>query len=221
MSDLILVPTQLELDRIRPSLTERLVDHDCSFQLCGFGPIAAAARAGALLARYKPERVVLIGIAGSYVDHLELGSAYRFETVACDGVGVSAGESFQGASEVGWHQFDGDGTEPRVGDLIRLDAAYIDGIPSSGMLVTCCAASANHSEAALRLERYPTATVEDMEGFAVALACSLARVPLQIVRGLSNRVGDRDHDQWKVSEALDSAAGFAADVLARNWMPGP
>ena len=221
MSDLILVPTQLELDRLRPSLTEKLSKHDCSFQLCGFGPIAAAARAGALLARYKPERVVLIGIAGSYSDHLELGSAYRFDLVACDGVGVSIGAGFQGAGQLGWHQFNGDGTEPRVGDLIQLDAAYIDGIPSAGLLVTCCAASASQDEAELRLKRYPEASAEDMEGFAVALACSLARVPLQIVRGVSNRAGDRDLENWRIEEALDAASTFAADVMARNWIPTP
>ncbi len=193
MTDLILVPTQRELDTIRPLLTGQVPDRECAFQLCGFGPIAAAARAGALIARYKPERVVFIGIAGRYVDRLRLGSAYRFESVACDGVGVARGQSFRSAGELGWYQFSGDDTEPRVGDTMRLDASYIDGIPSAGLLLTCCAASASQQEAEWRLSRFDDAVAEDMEGFAVALACSLSRVPLQIIRGISNHVGDRDH----------------------------
>ena len=56
LSDLILVPTPREMEVIRPLLSGD--DDRLSFQLCGFGPIAAAARAGALIARYHPERVL-------------------------------------------------------------------------------------------------------------------------------------------------------------------
>ncbi len=52
------------METIRPLLSGD--DDRLAFQLCGFGPIAAAARAGALIARYKPERVLLVGIAGSF-----------------------------------------------------------------------------------------------------------------------------------------------------------
>ena len=53
-----------------------------------------------------------------------------------------------------------------------------------------------------------------MEGFGVALACALAGVPLCIVRGASNRVGERDPSTWRIDEAIDSARALAAEVLA-------
>lgn len=221
MSDLILVPTQREMNVIRPRMADVLSDHECSFQLCGFGPIAAAARTGALLARYRPERVLLVGIAGSYRDQLSVGLAYRFEQIACDGVGAGTGQDFQCAGELGWYQFNGDNTEPRVGDRITLDSAYVNGIPSSGLLVTCCAASINQEEAQQRLGRYPGAAAEDMEGFAVALACSLSRTPIQVVRGISNHVGDRDHNNWRIDQALHKAADFAVGLIPQMWMPAP
>jgi len=221
MSDLVLVPTQREMEVVRPRMTDVLGEDQCSFQLCGFGPISAAARTGALLSRYKPERVVLVGIAGTYADRLDIGSAFRFDSVACDGVGVGTGTGFQGASELGWYQFNGDETEPRVGDTIELDASYVAGIPSSGLVLTCCAASASAKEADWRLSRFPDAVAEDMEGFAVALACSLARVPMQIVRGISNHVGDRNHRNWQINEALNSAADFAVRLIPTTWVPTP
>jgi nucleoside phosphorylase len=52
-----------------------------------------------------------------------------------------------------------------------------------------------------------------MEGFAVALACALFRVPLGIVRGLSNVVGDRDPARWRIPAAL-----AAARELAQGWL---
>jgi futalosine hydrolase len=55
---------------------------------------------------------------------------------------------------------------------------------------------------------------EDMEGFAVALACRLVGVPLDIVRGISNDAGDRDKVRWQVPQALRAAADLAALILA-------
>jgi futalosine hydrolase len=44
-----------------------------------------------------------------------------------------------------------------------------------------------------------------MEGFGVAVACRLANVPLTIVRGISNRAGDRDHTNWNIEGSLEQA----------------
>jgi futalosine hydrolase len=52
-----------------------------------------------------------------------------------------------------------------------------------------------------------------MEGFAAAVACKLAGVPLSIIRGISNRAGYRDLSRWKVKEALEAAAELLSDSL--------
>jgi futalosine hydrolase len=203
-----------------PRLAAESSEVSYALQLCGFGPIAAAARTASLIARYRPERVLLIGIAGSYdVDLVPLGTAVRFERVACDGIGVGSGERFVAASELGWSQFHGGDAQPEIGDLITLDSTYISGVPSAGLLLTCCAASADQREADRRLRSRPTAVAEDMEGFGVALACGLAGVPLQIVRGISNRAGDRDSQAWQIEPALSAAADLALRLMPRAWLP--
>ncbi len=219
MANLILVPTLREMDSLR-RLRESEAAADCAFQIGGFGPIAAAARASALIARYKPERVMLIGIAGSFdIDAHPLGTACRFDRVACVGVGVGTGANHRDAHELGWHQFSGGDAQPEIGDVISLDSTYVDGVPLAGLLLTCCSASGDADDANARRRMFPDAVGEDMEGFAVAMSCALARVPLQIVRGISNRVGDRNSEQWLVDEALDAAAEMAIRLMPRNWMP--
>jgi len=52
-----------------------------------------------------------------------------------------------------------------------------------------------------------------MEGWAVACACTLADVPLVIVRGISNVVGARDRNNWDLDGALAAAASRAAESL--------
>ncbi len=220
MSDLILVPTVLERERLAPRLAEESPDSDYAFQLCGFGAIAAAARAAALIARYRPSRVLLIGIAGSYdLEKVPIGSAVHFDQVACHGIGVGSGTHFVSAAQLGWQQFSGGDVQPEIGDLITLDSTFVPGVRSAGMLLTCCAASADTVDAMERRSRFPDAVAEDMEGYGVALACSLAGVPLQIVRGISNQVGDRDPRRWQIDQALHAAADMALLLMPRAWLP--
>jgi futalosine hydrolase len=54
---------------------------------------------------------------------------------------------------------------------------------------------------------------EDMEGFAVAMACRLRGVPLDIVRGISNTAGDRDASRWQVAAALEAAGRLAVQIV--------
>ena len=209
----------MELDILRQTISVEKGD-SCAMQLCGFGPIAAAARASSLIARYKPERVMLIGIAGTLdTSRCPIGSAQRFERTACYGIGVGSGKEHLTASELGWLQFGGGDAKPEIGDAIPLDSSFVNGIPASGTLLTCCSASASREEADHRRELFPEATAEDMEGYAVAMACSLAGLPLQIVRGISNEVGDRDLDQWNVKESLLAAARLAIQLMPRTWLP--
>jgi futalosine hydrolase len=52
-----------------------------------------------------------------------------------------------------------------------------------------------------------------MEGFGVAFACALARVPCTIVRGISNVVGERDKRNWRIPDALAAARTLALELL--------
>ncbi len=197
---LILVPTQVELDGIAPRLAEAGVDSK-TVQLCGFGPITAAAGCARLVTKIQPQRVMLIGIAGGYRAET-LGSALRFGSVGCYGVGIGSGDSFRTSVEIGWPQ-----VENSSNDVIPLrDQQH-------GMLLTCCSAAAGSVDVDLRLKRFPTAEAEDMEGFGVALACQHDQVPLTIVRGISNIAGQRDHSEWQIPTALEAAAALAIEDL--------
>ena len=211
----------MEMEQLQEVLTppERT---DIAIQLCGFGPIAAAARASNLIARYQPDRVLLIGIAGTFdAQRYPVGSAHRFTQTRCDGIGVGTGDSFIGASQLGWSQFKGADAQPEIGDTLPLDSGFVSGIPASGTLLTCCSASDSAEMAATRRKRFPDVSAEDMEGFAVAMACNLADVPLQIVRGISNEVGNLNRDDWEIKKGILAAAELATQLMYRAWLPSP
>jgi len=211
---LVLVPTELE--------RRRLADEGgwplglALEAVCGFGPVAAAATTARLLAALTPARCLLVGIAGAFDGARDpIGTALEFGAVALDGVGVGQGRDFVAPPALGFRQASGS-----VADgLERLPLALPAEARPAELLLSVCAASGSADEAALRRARYPTARAEDMEGFAVALACAQAGVPLCIVRGISNEVGERRQERWSIPRALSAARRRALEILEgpRAW----
>lgn len=224
MTTLILTPTQLEFRRLEPLLSPSVRDCGGRFELCGFGAIAAAARTMQLVAMHRPTQVILVGIAGSLRPDFHVGTARTFPKVACVGIGAGTGDAHKSASEMGWKYWDSGNWETGnvamgeadggIGDVLPLAPSRIDARTWSGELLTVCAASANDLDVARRLQRYPNAVAEDMEGFGVAVACYFGGVPLQIIRGISNRAGDRDQNNWNIDGALHAAGELTRKILA-------
>jgi futalosine hydrolase len=205
---LTLVPTAVELKHLKAQFTsESEVTRLGAVELCGFGLVAAGIRTIQLIRQYRPQRIILLGIAGALVDDLQIGKAYRFDSVACYGLGAGCEPSFQTAGQMGWKHWNG---PPEIGDVLRL------GQTQRRMLLSCVAASGRTEEAHWKLAAFPTAQAEDMEGFAVAAACRLEDVPLTIVRGISNLSGDRDTANWQTAEAIQSAALLAAQIIGSD-----
>jgi len=196
---LVLVPTDYEIQCLSKTAL-------ANTELCGFGPIAASARTTFLICQSRPENILLLGIAGGF-DKSLVATALEFGSVVCDGVGVGEGEGFQSAAEIGWSHWSQENPSLKIEDEIQLAAAN-----SSHRLLTVCSASADAAQATRRQQRYSVAA-EDMEGFGVAMACRMAGVPLRIVRGISNVVGDRDKANWKVKEALAAAEDLAVKII--------
>jgi futalosine hydrolase len=149
-----------------------------------------------LIAEFAPKRVLLIGVAGALSPEWQVGEAVEFGEAVCYGIGAGSGDGFISAREMGWKHWPR-GTE--IADSIQL----ADGSHSNGnCLLTCCSASATEQDVRLRLENYPKAIAEDMEGFSVAVACRFAGTPLRIIRGISNLAGDRNKSNWRLRDAM-------------------
>jgi len=211
---LLLVPTGLERRVIEPVVTAAAAVA-IRIELCGFGPVVAAARTAALIAAARPERVLLVGIAGRLDERLAIGSAYRFDQVACYGIGIGSCANFSPAAAIGWPQWPGDPADgsPAIGDLIECAAEATAGAESR-LLLTACAASASADDVRDRRRLFPTAAAEDMEGFAVAFACRLQGMSCHMVRGISNAAGDREKSRWRTAAALEAAGTLAAQTIA-------
>lgn len=208
---LILVPTRLELNLLRSYAEFDLIGGN-RIEVCGFGPIVSAARTASLIAELRPKRVMLIGIAGGYSESAKTGEAYLYQLTSCFGVGVGSGADFKTAESIEWKHWQEERVEDSIGDTIQLNLGSHSSPIATGSLLTCTSASACEEDVRARRERFPLAEAEDMEGFSVAAACKLQKTELAIIRGISNRAGDRDHSHWQIDSALKSALSLAVEV---------
>jgi len=226
---LILIPTPTELKILSPRLQNSAQRVGGTLHLCGFGPVSAAARTSQLIAEFQPAKIILVGIAGAIGESLSMGVAKVFDEVACFGIGAGSGEDFRTANDLGWSQWDsspvaGSETRSTIGDVLCLQPAQAE-YPSREpavrrQLLSCCSASAGPDDVALKVRHFPNAVAEDMEAFGVAMAASLMDIPVQVVRGISNKAGDRRLSQWKINEALEAAADVVRNLIAGDSSPG-
>lgn len=211
---LVLVPTPFELARIQNASLTLVEQPGTRVELCGFGPIVPAAKSTELIQILRPKQVLLMGIAGAYNGRLKKGAASTFHNVGCFGVGVGSNENFQSAGSVGWNQWS-DGTgQQTIGDLIELNPDFTE--HDRGTLVTATACSGSSSDVEQRISMFENAVAEDMEGFAVAVACKMANIRLTIVRGISNDAGDRNKTNWCVDDAILAATLLAEKIIKRS-----
>ena len=208
---LIIVPTAREakslfdgpLPTSEVPVRTRVGDVEVEAALCGFGAAAAGALAAVALSRTEPEPVLLVGICGTFDEgRLPVGGLFEASEVRMHGIGRGEGEKHVGPAQTGFAQAPPSGERSAVVDRLPVGAGRpVGGVP--GVLLTVAAAAGGPEEAAWRRLAYPDALAEDMEGFAVALACSRLGRSLTILRGVSNVVGATG--PWDLAQGLAAA----------------
>ncbi|MFD2333659.1 futalosine hydrolase [Cohnella sp. GCM10020058] len=207
----VLVMTAVEAER---DAVLRGLDGDGRFEvrLCGVGPASAAARTAAALAGGENwTLVVSAGIAGGYPERAPVGTlAIGTASVAAD-LGVETAEGYASVDELGF------GTSGLAADA-SLAEALLQALTKAGLIaaigpiVTASTATGTAATAATREARVPGAVAEGMEGYGVAIAASYADKPFIELRAISNAVGPRDRDAWRIGDAL-AALSVAFAIL--------
>ncbi len=73
-------------------------------------------------------------------------------------------------------------------------------------------ATGTDERAAELLRRFPQAVGEAMEGYGVAAAAALFDLPFAEVRAVSNVVGKRDRDTWRLDLAFAALTAAARPI---------
>jgi len=175
------------------------------------GPgIANAAAATALaIERFHPDHVYNVGVCGVYSDDASLlAKAVVGKTAVFADTGVDGGKAFLPMQEI-----DLPLTKLEDGHTVYNRITLHDKAASRklrrGAFLTVSAVSGTPEKAARIRRRFILAgtglVCEDMESAAVGLMALKSSLACSVVRGISNRCGERDYARWKLSDAAAAA----------------
>ncbi|MGW2658951.1 futalosine hydrolase [Streptomyces sp. NPDC001478] len=171
----------------------------------GVGPAAAAATTAAVLAAADRRGagyalVVSTGIGGGFQPEAPLCSLVVASGIVAADLGAETADGFVAVTELGF------GTVEH-----RPDAALVARIAEAtgartGAVLTVSTVTGTAARAAALRDRHPDALAEAMEGFGVAEAAAAVGCPVVELRAVSNAVGPRDREQWRIGDALKALA---------------
>lgn len=196
---------------------QRGLGHDSRFEfaLAGVGLAAAAVNGAMVLAAAQYDLVVIFGIAGGFPGQAEIGSLVVASEIIAADLGVELLDGFSSLDELG---FGTTRISVAADTAERLTAA----LTAAGLsartapVLTVATATGTAATAAQLAARVPGAAAEAMEGFGIATAAALRGVPVIEIRAISNAVGPRDRDAWRIGDALqalEAASSVLAEVL--------
>ncbi|NUU26258.1 MAG: futalosine hydrolase [Streptomycetaceae bacterium] len=175
----------------------------------GVGPAAAAAGTAMALARTAYDLVLSAGIGGGFADVAPVGTLVVADRIVAADLGADSPAGFLSVDALGFGTSVVTPARPLSGELAKALGAV------HGPVLTVSTVTGTAEGAAALTERHPGAAAEAMEGFGVARAASAHGVPVLEIRTISNTIGPRDRDAWRIPAALDALTG-AFTGLARH-----
>lgn len=178
----------------------------------GVGSVVAAVNTTRILAEKRYDLVINLGIGGGFQGKTEIGSiVVATEMVAADfGVETPEGFYFAERFELGGSRITSDcGLRMRVTSAFRSAGLAV----STGPILTVSTVTGTESTELELRKREPHATAEAMEGFGVAMAAKMFKIPVMEIRAISNMVGIRDKTSWRIDEALKSLTAASRALM--------
>ena len=173
----------------------------------GVGPAAAAASTASAIAGGPPFRyVVSAGIGGGFSDAAPVGSIVIASEIIAADLGAETPDGFASVDELGfgsWSLSVDSELAEKLAETLR--SAPQDGLQATvGPVLTLSTVTGSAATASALQKRVPGAAAEAMEGYGVATAAAMQGIEALEIRAISNVVGPRNRDEWRIGDALNA-----------------
>ncbi|MBU8907930.1 futalosine hydrolase [Desertibacillus haloalkaliphilus] len=168
----------------------------------GVGIASAAASTAAALVRGQYDLVINTGIGGGFKGQADLEDVVVATEIVAADLGAETTEGFTSIDQLGF----GSNRLTVESELVKKVTTLLRSAGKqvkAGPILTLSTVTGTKQSALDLSGRIPGAMIEAMEGFGVATAASQQGVKFLEIRAVSNLVGPRDRESWKIKEALD------------------
>jgi len=210
MKVLITAATSMEL----ASLKQQIPQHSklsIHYAVTGVGVVSTVYHLMELLNREQFEMMLQVGIAGSFNNDLSVGTAVNIEKEVLAEMGVQEKNEYKDIFSLNL----ADRNERPFSDGGLLNP-YQHLLSKSGLINTIAVTNNTISTDEMIIDRYKNkymASIESMEGAAFHYVGIMRSIPFLQIRGISNYVGERNKQHWKIKEALHAATEACLHLL--------
>ncbi len=211
---LIMTSVAAERDAVLRGLGK---DKDNGFDVvvAGVGSAVVAAKTATELCHAKYSLVINAGIAGGFAGKAEIGSIVVASEIVAADLGTESADGFISLDEL---KLGSTRIPVERGLVNRLMKGLHDRdiMAQAGPILTLSTVTGTAEGASILAERVAGATAEGMEGYGVAVAAKQFGIPVIEIRSISNMVGPRDREAWRIKEALaalEKASSILPEVL--------
>lgn len=210
MKVLITAATSMELTSLQEQITE-YPKLSIQFAITGIGAVSTVYHLMELLKKDNYALMIQVGIAGSFDEQLPLGTAVTIEKEIIAEMGVVENQGYKDIFQL--NLADPNQAPYSSGALINPHQELMSTVGLSKIIgVTNNLISTDKNV----IDRYKTiykASIESMEGAAFHYVGIMQSIPFIQIRGISNVVGERNKENWKIKEAMHAAAVACHNLL--------
>jgi len=208
----------------------KLSGHDVLLLNSGLGKVNAAHSATCLIENYPVKGVINIGVGGAYPGSgLKIGDVAIASKEIYGDEGVITSKGWDSLKKIGIPLVL-DGKNKYFNEFLlnkKLLQKVKDRIPpnpplqkggwgdfqiKSGPFITVSSTTGTRKRAVELEERF-NAVCENMEGAAIAQVCTIYKIPMLEIRGISNIVGERDKRKWNLGLASENCQKLLTKLL--------
>jgi futalosine hydrolase len=193
------MPCFLNIDTLYTSESQRL---KVIFHQGGVGMLANAVSLTRLAFEEKPDLIVQVGIAGSFDAKLSLGKVVAVSEEILADMGVQEDGKWKDIFDLKLEKSSYPPYEKRRLPNHSIEKFNLLKLPEV-TAITINEITTNEERIQQLIKKYEP-VLETMEGAALHFVCREMNIPFLQLRAVSNYIGERNKENWKIKDAIDN-----------------